>query len=172
MTLHTGPQCVLDEKPNGSQPAYSGNVLSTNCEVTPSSNSGCGFSDPNPHSYGEGFNEIGGGVFARLWDQTGIKIWFFERPSVPKDILSGNPDPSSWPAPSAFWSASGCDVASHFRDHNLVINTALCGDWAGGDYGSSGCPGSCSEAVADASNFERAPFFFNALARDSCTGTE
>jgi hypothetical protein len=166
MTLHTGPQCSLDKSAS-----FSGNVLSTDCETTSSSNTGCGISDPNPSSYGQGFNDNGGGVYARLWDKDGIKIWFFARPSIPQDISSGNPDPSSWPTPTAFWSTDDCDVATHFYDHSLVIDTTLCGDWAGAVYGNSGCPGTCAQAVADASNFDRA-FFFDALARDSCTERE
>jgi len=165
MTLHTGPQCFLNENPtsgSASTPAFSGNVLSTSCESSSSSNTGCGIGDPDPSSYGAGFNKAGGGVFAHLWNHDGIKIWRFKRSSIPQDITSGNPDPSTWPIPIAFWSNTGCDVASHFRDHSLVIDTTLCGDWAGNVYGSSGCPGTCAQAVSEASNFGSKFVLFNA----------
>jgi hypothetical protein len=166
MTLHTGPQCLLDENPtsdSASTAAFLGNVLSTACASSPGDNTGCAFSDPDPSSYGQGFNEAGGGVFAPLWNQDGIKIWHFKRSSIPQDIASGNPDPSTWPTPVAFWSNAKCDMASHFVDHSLVIDTTLCGDWAGNVYGNSGCPGTCAEAVSEASTFASASVLSNAL---------
>ena len=152
MTLHTGPNCNLNEHPPS--PGFSGNPLSTTCTSSSGNNDGCGISDTDANSYGQGFNANGGGVYARLWDSTGIKIWFFPRGSIPHDITSGNPDPSSWSTPEAFWSTDSCDVATHFYDHSLVIDTTLCGDWAGAVYGSSGCPGTCQETVTDPSNFD------------------
>ncbi len=166
MTLHTGPQCSLDKNPTSGSPsastlaAFVGNVLSTTCASSSSDNTGCAFSNPDSSSYGQGFNDIGGGVFAHLWDPSGIKIWNFKRSSIPQDIASGNPDPTSWPTPVAFWSSPACDMASTFIDHSLVIDTTLCGDWAGNAFGSSGCPGTCADAVAKASNFNSAYFFF------------
>jgi hypothetical protein len=158
MTLHTGPGCTLDPKSG----TFSGHVLSTDCESSGNSNTGCGISDPDPSSYGQGFNDNGGGVFAHLWDKTGISVWFFSRNSIPEDIKSGgNPNPSSWPEPVAFWSTSSCDVATHFHEHSIVIDTTLCGDWAGNDnvFASSGCQRSCAETVTKASNFDGAFFF-------------
>ncbi|KAF8498638.1 concanavalin A-like lectin/glucanase domain-containing protein [Russula emetica] len=157
MTLHTGPHCSLDENPkfnSASEGTFLGNVLSRACASSPSDNAGCGISDPDPSSFGQGFNEAGGGVFAHLWNQDGIKIWHFKRSLIPQDITSGNPDPSTWSTPTAFWSNIDCDMATHFIDHSLVIDTTLCGDWAGTAYGSSGCSGTCVQAVSKASNFE------------------
>ncbi|KAI9440561.1 glycoside hydrolase family 16 protein [Lactarius indigo] len=123
-TLHTGQgsDCVLVKNPpttSGSVP-YTGN----------GSNMGCPLLDTKNTSFGHGFNMAGGGVFAHLWDDAGLKIWHFERQSIPQDIQQGQPDPSSWPTPVAFWSSLGCDFASHLHDHRLVINTALGGGWA------------------------------------------
>lgn len=161
MTLHTGPGCTLDENPsNGpSSQGFSGTPLSTTCDVTGGNNDGCGIGDPDPKSFGKGFNSNGGGVYARLLDEEGVKIWFFGRSSIPQDVISGSPDPSSWPTPKAFWSSATCDTPSHFVDHSLVFDTTLCGDWAGQVYANSGCPGTCAETVAKASNFGRAFFF-------------
>lgn len=53
-----------------------------------------------------------------------------------------------------FWAnGASCDIASHFQDHVLTIDTTICGDWAGSAYESSGCPGTCADAVADPKNF-------------------
>ena len=166
MTLHTGPQCLLDENPtsdSASTTAFLGTVLSTACASSGSDNTGCAFSDSDPSSYGPGFNEAGGGVFAHLWNQDGIKIWHFKRSSIPQDITSGSPDPFTWPTPVAFWSNAKCDMASHFVDHSLVIDTTLCGDWAGNVYGDSGCSRTCAEAVSEASTFDSAFVLSNVL---------
>jgi len=94
------------------------------------------------------------GVFALLRDDnTGIKIWHFARNSIPLDAHSGKPDPSSWPPSSAFLSTADYDIASHFSPQHLVLDTTLCGGWGGGEYPSSGCPGSCAEHVSKGENF-------------------
>jgi hypothetical protein len=56
-------------------------------------------------------------------------------------------------------------MASHFFVHSLVIDTTLCGDWAGNSnvYASSGCPGTCAQAVSKASNFQSTSVLFIAL---------
>jgi|SRR6266852_3312650 len=165
VTLHTGPQCFIDEKP---ATPFSGNVLNTACASSANDNTGCAFGDSDPSSYGPGFNKARGGVYAHLWNKDGIKIWHFQRSSIPKDIASGSPDPSTWPTPVAFFSNTDCDMASHFIDHSLVIDTTLCGDWAGNSnvYGNSGCPGTCAGVVSKASNFGSASVLFNALVCD------
>jgi hypothetical protein len=147
-TLHTGPGCTLD-----SAVKATGKALGTTCASSGSDNSGCAFKDTDNRSYGKGFNDIQGGVYAHLWDSTGIKIWHFARGEISADITDGKPDPSSWPTPAAQFAASSCDVGSHFHDHVLTIDTTLCGDWAGATYQGAGCPGTCEEAVADPKNF-------------------
>lgn len=158
-TLHTSKGCTSSQgsiKPTGK-------VSNKQCATINGDNTGCGFIDPNESSYGAGFNAAGGGVFAHLWDQSGIKIWHFARNEIPQDIqaisdygaaTTGSPNPDSWGTPVAFWSPDTCDMGSHFHDHSLVFDTTLCGDWAGATYSSSGCPGTCEQAVADPSNFK------------------
>ena len=81
-------------------------------------------------------------------------VWFFPRGQIPQDITAGNPDPSSWGTPTAnFPSNDSCHMPDHFQQHQLVIDTTLCGDWAGAAF-SSVCPGSCSDFVADPANFK------------------
>jgi hypothetical protein len=126
----------------------------TQCATINGDNTGCAYLDTDNRSYGEGFNQAGGGVFAHLWNQDGIKAWHFARDEVPADIKSGSPDPSTWGPPAAFCSSQTCNIPEHFHDHQLVIDTTLCGDWAGAAYMDSGCPGkSCGDAVADPNNF-------------------
>jgi len=158
-TLHTGAGCSLDNTVK-----TTGRALGTTCASSGSDNSGCAFKDSDTRSYGRGFNNAGGGVYAHLWDNTGIKIWHFARDEIPKDLTAGNPDPSSWPTPAAQFAASTCEVGKFFHDHVLTIDTTLCGDWAGATYGSAGCPGTCGEAVADPKNFVDAKWKINYIA--------
>ena len=152
MTLHTGPGCTLSS--NASKSA-TGRLISPLCPTTRTSNAGCAFSDPSSSSFGAGFNNAGGGVFAHLWNSAEISIWRFPRGSIPSDITSKNPNPSNWGPPVAFFPSSDlCDISSHFFDHSLVIDTTLCGDWAGAAFSGSGCSGTCQEAVANPANFK------------------
>lgn len=117
MTLHSGSKggaCTLDRNlisPTTGQKSFTSNVMGTQCESKDGANAGCAFSDPDPQSFGSGFNKARGGVFAHLWDSTGVKMWRFGRNEIPVDIASGRPDPASWPTPQAAWSSSSCDMA-------------------------------------------------------------
>jgi len=162
-TLHTSSGCTIDP-PSGGVQLFTAQILGTQCESASGANAGCAFKDSDPRSYGEGFNNAGGGVFAHTWDESGIKIWHFSRADIPTDIISGNPDPSTWPTPSAFFSSQSCDMASHFYQHQLTFDITLCGDWAGSAYSSSGCPGTCQDAVSDPGNFVNAKFKINYVA--------
>jgi hypothetical protein len=53
---------------------------------------------------------------------------FFSRNDVPQDVKDRKPNPSSWPAPAAFFPTKDCDVNKHFYDHALTLNIALCGE--------------------------------------------
>ena len=64
------------------------------------SNDSRAFIDSDARSFGEGFNQNGGCVYAQLWNSTGIKAWHFPRNEVPEDITDGVPDPTSWGTPS------------------------------------------------------------------------
>lgn len=46
-------------------------------------NVGCGIKD---FTYGEGFNQGGGGVYAMEWTSDGISVWFFPRRHIPRDL--------------------------------------------------------------------------------------
>ena len=51
-----------------------GKILSDNCDANLNFNAGCGIKDEDERSYGFGLATAGGGVFATLWDDNGIKI--------------------------------------------------------------------------------------------------
>jgi hypothetical protein len=40
------------------------------------------------------------------------------------------------------------------QKHNIIFDITLCGGWAGDQYATSGCPGTCSDRVMEPSNFD------------------
>ncbi|KAA1470227.1 glycoside hydrolase family 16 protein [Dentipellis sp. KUC8613] len=166
MTLHSDSGCTLTKNPSGSKDIqeFTGNVLGTQCASSNNNNAGCAISDTDNRSFGPSFNSAGGGVFVHTMDESGIKMWHFARSEIPQDILDNNPDPTSWPKPAAFFSSSSCDISKHFYDHVLTLDITLCGDWASGNYPSSGCPGTCADAVMDPKNFDNARWAINYIA--------
>ncbi len=137
MTLHTSAGCTIDS----SKGLFAGNLSTTNCDnKAPGQleNTGCGIASTNAQSFGAGFNAMLGGVYAVEWTSKAIKIWFFPRASIPSDISqSSQPDPSSWGIPLAQFTGAGCNIDTHFKDMQLVINTSFCGVWAGEVWDSS-----------------------------------
>lgn len=152
MTLHTSPGCTLDaSKSNPDQgkkvidQTFLGHVQTTVCDANVAFNTGCGIRDTGDNSYGVGLNNAGGGAYAVLWDDSGIRICtslccllvcvysiassgFFPRGEIPEDIENKNPNPDSWPVPQAFFSADTCSMAEFFKDHVFIYNITLCGD--------------------------------------------
>jgi len=162
-TLHTLPGCTLDasrQDNNGAQlvsdSTFTGVVKTTTCDASVDFNSGCGIENPDPSSYGFGLNLAGGGVYATLWTDDGIRIWFFPRANIPEDIANKTPNPDSWPAPSAFFSTSSCPMSQFFTDQTFIFNITLCGDLANATFNQGGCPGTCSQWVTDPANFRTA----------------
>lgn len=148
ITLHSGPGCTLNNTAK-----TTASVQGTECTSSPGADAGCAYAQQDPRSFGEGFNQAGGGVFAHLWNTDGVTVWFFSRADIPADITAQTPDPTSWGTPTAIFPSTGCDMATHFYDHAIVLDTTICGDWAGPAYTTSGCPGTCDAIVANATNF-------------------
>ncbi|KAJ7893487.1 hypothetical protein B0H13DRAFT_1886368 [Mycena leptocephala] len=109
MTLHTSPSCIVGFGDMAGTPAL------TDCQSSGSNNQGCGVLDKDPTSYGEGFNNVGDGVYAHIWTKEGIKIWHFSRANVPADIIRGTPDPTTWGTPRAHLrQGTGATLSSTF----------------------------------------------------------
>jgi hypothetical protein len=130
-----------------------GSAETMNCDVKAPDqwpNQGCGVK--TPRSFGHALNERGGAVVVMEWTSTTIKIWqFFDRSALPADLQSESPNPKAWTVqPDALFQDLQCPINKIFRDHVLIINTSLCGDWAGNTYGASTCPGiSCNAFVSN-----------------------
>lgn len=116
MTLHTSAGCSIN---NG---GLLGSVTTSNCDVNAPgqpTNAGCGITAQATNTYGTGFNDAGGGVYATEWTSQAISIWFFPHSAIPGDIASGNPDPTSWGTPLARF-AGNCNIDSHFGPQQIV----------------------------------------------------
>ena len=125
VTLHTAPGCSM-----GVKRKESGKVLSTSCVNTTDSNAGCGI-DAGTDTFGSTFNSNGGGIGAMELRSEGIRVWQFPRASIPNDISSGTPDPSTWGEATADFPNTDCDIETHFRNQSIIANIDLCGSWAG-----------------------------------------
>ncbi|KAI4117239.1 MAG: hypothetical protein LQ338_007586 [Usnochroma carphineum] len=133
VVLHTGDGCTL---------------AGGSCQ----GGSGCPVKLAGSNNYGTDFNNANGGVYATEWTSGSVNIWFFPRGSIPSDIASSNPNPSSWGAATASYvGGDNCNIDQHFMNNNIVFNTDFCGDWAGvvwsGDSTCSALAGSCQEYV-------------------------
>lgn len=147
-TIHTNPGCSLPSTTSASLNMSGTLVASTDCSATATGNQGCGIRSNSSNSFGSGFNAIGGGVYAMLWDSTGIKVYFFPRGSIPSDISAGAPQPQNWPAPMANFPSTDCNPYTFFYTHSAIFDTTLCGDWAGSAWSTTGVPGqdvSCAQ---------------------------
>ncbi|KZV90801.1 hypothetical protein EXIGLDRAFT_719926 [Exidia glandulosa HHB12029] len=149
MSLHTAlnSSCML---PNGTAPdpsVMTGILGNTGCP----GNGGCGFTSPDSHSFGPGFNEHGGGWYATERTPSSLKVWFWGRndPKVPQDVRtdSDTVSPSTWGLPTASFTSSSisCDISENFQPHRFIINIELCGDWAGAAF--PGGPDVCVKYV-------------------------
>ncbi|KAL7272357.1 hypothetical protein RUND412_004838 [Rhizina undulata] len=149
ISLHSSDSCTVGAT------SQSGTANTLNCyayATGQSTNAGCGTTDTRTSSYGTGFNDVGGGLYAMEWNSSFIKSWFFPRGTIPADALSGNPAPENWGTPVA-WFQGSCDIDSHFNSHKIVFDTTFCGDWAGNVWSTSGCSSntysSCNDFVAN-----------------------
>ncbi|KAF4443906.1 mixed-linked glucanase precursor MLG1 [Fusarium acutatum] len=135
MSAHTADGCMLDPADSN---LFSGNPQSLDCAVG-TDNVGCGFTPPasDTSSYGDGFNAVGGGVYAMEWDSEYISIWHFPRGAIPADIEAKRPDPKKWGLPQSLFGGSKCNVDEYFNDMRIVLNINFCGDYGEGTWGSS-----------------------------------
>lgn len=124
MALHSTGGCSATSSANAS-----GTIGPTNCSAA----AGCTYTETKADSYGAGFASAGGGLWATLFDSTGISIWFWGRADIPSSISSAGSSLSvaDWGTPSANYPASSCDIAEFFQPQQIVIDITLCGDWAG-----------------------------------------
>ncbi|WWC85506.1 uncharacterized protein L201_000370 [Kwoniella dendrophila CBS 6074] len=154
---HTLPGCEINQAPG----MYTGTIGNTVCDST-TGGSGCTIGSDSATSFGMPFNEVGGGVFAMLWNGDGIRMWDWNRAQIPTDITFNSPTPEHWGTPRAAWDASMCDPWKFFQEQVLVLNIDLCGEWAGALYNTFPyCPGTCAEYISNPNNLNNTVMLLN-----------
>ncbi|KAL1736010.1 glycoside hydrolase family 16 protein [Schizophyllum commune] len=161
MALHSTEGCFQSNNSGGT-----GQTLERDCS-TPT---GCAVRENKNDSYGQAFNEAGGGVFALQMAQSGFYIWFWSRDDIPDSISGANSQSTmdttkDWGTPSASYPASGCNdtLWKYFAPQQLVLDITLCGNWAGlpAVYGAT-CVNQYAcltdNVVGDGSNYAEAYF--------------
>jgi len=140
VTLHTNAGCSIAGEDKSK---FTGTVGNTNCQ----GNSGCGIKTVEA-SYGAPFNGHKGGVYAMEWTPDYIQTFYWPRGSIPANVESKEPDPSTWGKPFAYFQFGNACPNSHFKDHKIIFDLTYCGDWAGAVFGSQ-CPGkgNCNDYV-------------------------
>jgi hypothetical protein len=150
-STHTKPGCTIPADFGASAASsITDPRIGLVCDAIATNNIGCGQYLAEANTYGQPFNDNGGGVYAMLWDDTGIRIYFWPRGGIPDDIANKAPQPSQWGLPSARWPASQCNPWEFFKDHVTIFDTTLCGDWAGrpGSWGGAGIAGQGQSCAA------------------------
>ncbi|KAH7098711.1 glycoside hydrolase family 16 protein [Auriculariales sp. MPI-PUGE-AT-0066] len=164
--LHTDAGCTM------SNLKQSGKLLHSDCNAFADGNTGCTTQFTKANSFGPSFNKHGGGYFAMERTSSSIKVWFWPRSGggAPSAIVKGSKsiDPSKWGTPMASYNSNSCNIGSKFKASNVIINIALCGDWAGSPavWGQSACAskGDCVSYVNNnPAAFKNAYFNFKAL---------
>lgn len=126
-------------------------------------NVGCG---QKAGLFGNAFNKNGGGVYACKLDSDGtVTIWSFSRNTIPNDILCDKPTPEKWPERNSNGvidrAKDGVTVVKfnacpgHFKDLTLILNTTICGEWAGNAFKNGTDTGleACEAFSVDRKNF-------------------
>ncbi|GAA5875601.1 hypothetical protein JCM1840_003273 [Sporobolomyces johnsonii] len=166
VSLQTANQISLHTSDSGckqaTNPNITGKAVAANddCNANDNGNAGCSYTETASSSYGEAFNNAGGGVLVTSFTTAAISVWFWSRADIPDNIKSGSPDNSTWGKPTATWPSSSCDISKYFGAQTLIFDTTLCGDWAGtasvwAEY-CSAAASTCSDYVADPTHFDTA----------------
>ncbi|KAL5530550.1 hypothetical protein ACEPAF_6808 [Sanghuangporus sanghuang] len=152
-TLHTASGCQIASNSTPQSLGIMSNLVgSMNCTALETGNEGCGMRSDSNMIYSLVFNSIRSGIYALVWDDDEIAVYFFSRHSMPQpeDLVAEAPLPETWGIPMARWPATNCDMNTFFRSHSIIINTTLCGDWAAGAWTTSDVPGqetSCAQRI-------------------------
>ena len=116
-------------------------------------NAGCGSKSMGPNTFGKGFNETYGdkGAFyiTELTVDGKINVWFKPTEGMPDGMAEKiendlNIEIKTLGEPTITTVA----CPGQFRNQQLILNTTLCGDWAGRDNVFPGGPDQCKETIS------------------------
>ncbi|KAK2767015.1 hypothetical protein FQN54_006332 [Arachnomyces sp. PD_36] len=126
VAFHTTENCNVEPGD------FLGELTNSNCWVDAPDGDGvgCGIASNDTTSYGDGFNEVQGGVYATEISAEAVTVWWWPRSTIPEDISAGNPTPETWSTPMAKFQGA-CDIAEKVFTQSLTFDTTFCGSWAG-----------------------------------------
>lgn len=126
-TLHTSAGCEKCDAPNGQ------------------ATGGCG-QTWGDDTFGYGFNAKNGGVFVcRLTEDGQVSLWLFEKDNAYISSNTNSMDMSRFPKPDI--SFNKC--TNYFKNLSIILNTNICGDWAG-NTGSWSPSTNCNDYIKNA----------------------
>ncbi|KAK0522057.1 hypothetical protein OC834_004002 [Tilletia horrida] len=129
-SIHTTAGCKVIE---GQMIMHAAELTgSRNCDAEATDDTGCAVSGLENGDFGVEYNKNHGGVHVLDWSNSGIRIWFFPRHSIPQDLEDGHPKPHTWPNPRASWPSTHCPPDEFFKSHVATFTNTLCGTWASG----------------------------------------
>lgn len=161
--LHTAGTCAVTNTGARASTLFNG----LNCQ----GDIGCRQDSQDKNTWGAGFNQGGGGIYAMEWTDQRISTWFFPRDEpLAKQLVADASmnyttitDTSKWGEPLASFVGGGglCSFGETIREQAIVFNINFCGDWAGKDWENnevcSALGASCNAFVgANPSVFEEA----------------
>eukprot|EP00441_Pelagodinium_beii_P045766 CAMPEP_0197623200 /NCGR_PEP_ID=MMETSP1338-20131121/3252_1 /TAXON_ID=43686 ORGANISM="Pelagodinium beii, Strain RCC1491" /NCGR_SAMPLE_ID=MMETSP1338 /ASSEMBLY_ACC=CAM_ASM_000754 /LENGTH=657 /DNA_ID=CAMNT_0043193095 /DNA_START=6 /DNA_END=1979 /DNA_ORIENTATION=- len=137
MTFHTDKNCSMNT-------AKLKQCAKTMTDIDPTMIASCytnysgnqlGCMPPQVRKDGEWFSKNPGAI-ALLWDASGITSFHIPEKEIPVDLESDTPKPNTWKdswrmAFMPFEEKSCLNIA---RPQEIVLNIALCGDWAGNTF--------------------------------------
>ncbi|RKU39979.1 hypothetical protein DL546_001589 [Coniochaeta pulveracea] len=148
-SLHTTKNCDM----SGVKRKMTGTAGNLDC-YNGTENTGCGVGG-GVSTFGEKFNDGGGGVMAVEWREEGIRMWMFGNgetlpAGLGNETTETMPDPSAWGEAWADFPGTDCDIDAHFRNQSIIANIDLCGDLTEAKWDTSGCGSStCVDYVSD-----------------------
>eukprot|EP00913_Durusdinium_trenchii_P018545 g17426.t1 len=76
------------------------------------------------------------GVLVTVWDASGITTFHIPEGQIPADLKAEKPQPNTWPSAwrMAFMPFDPETCVNIAHPQEIVINIALCGDWAGNSW--------------------------------------
>ncbi|KIY42968.1 glycoside hydrolase family 16 protein, partial [Fistulina hepatica ATCC 64428] len=154
-SIHTGDDCTMDTSLLTDAALVDAGETDCNAYV---SDTACGAMSNSTASYGVGSNSAGGSVYALQLTSAGLEMYWWTKDSVPADITSGLPTPSTWGSPAVEVLSDTCDTDSHFIDLMMIVNTNLGGTfpegvWSTDDAGGQDTSCATLTSYSDAASY-------------------
>ncbi|CAK9092659.1 Probable glycosidase C21B10.07 [Durusdinium trenchii] len=137
VTFHTDQNCSLNvPKMMSCASQLVGASMDTDVScLTNYSGNALGCMPPQLRRTGEWYSK-NPGVLVTVWDASGITTFHIPEGQIPADLKAEKPQPNTWPSAwrMAFMPFDPETCVNIAHPQEIVINIALCGDWAGNSW--------------------------------------